>query len=302
MTLAHLTTIGIQGSDARTYLQGQLSADLRKLTPQHAQLASCNSAQGRVQAIMTLVEYADGILAIVPTVMVERLLPRLRAYVLRAKVTVMHNTDYALVPWTTTQAAGFAATPLREAGGCAAHGAQKLLRWWSAEERYLLLTPRSAIAADSPIGADNSLESDACWRRADIAAGIPQVYPQTTESFVAQMLNLDLLGGISFDKGCYTGQEIIARTHYRGTIKRRMLRFSAKCVPPLPGVRLLCGTQHAGEVVSASAGAAHSRSDCELLAVVSLDVADRPLVLDGIADSALTRSPLPYPIPQLEAA
>ena len=75
------------------------------------------------------------------------------------------------------------------------------------------------------------------WHAADIRAGLPQVYPQTHESFVAQMLNLDLLGGVSFEKGCYTGQEIIARTHFRGTVKRRMLRYAAACPAPAPGTR-----------------------------------------------------------------
>ena len=67
-----------------------------------------------------------------------------------------------------------------------------------------------------------------------IRAGLPQVYPQTHEAFVAQMLNLDLLGGVSFEKGCYTGQEIIARTHFRGAIKRRMFRFECAVRRPLP--------------------------------------------------------------------
>src|SRR6185436_19290564 len=65
----------------------------------------------------------------------------------------------------------------------------------------------------------------AAWQRADVEAGLPQVYAATSESFVAQMLNLDLLGGIAFDKGCYTGQEVIARAHYRGRVKRRLQRW-----------------------------------------------------------------------------
>ena len=84
--------------------------------------------------------------------------------------------------------------------------------------RRLLLVPRGPERIEP--GA-----SIAAWERADIAAGIPQVYAATSESFVAQMLNLDLLGAIAFDKGCYTGQEVIARAHYRGRVKRRMQRW-----------------------------------------------------------------------------
>ena len=86
--------------------------------------------------------------------------------------------------------------------------------------RWLVLSRSGQpyTGADEPLSADD-------WRRLDIAAGIPQVYATTSEAFVAQMLNLDVLDGIAFDKGCYTGQEVIARAHYRGKVKRRMQRF-----------------------------------------------------------------------------
>ena len=74
-----------------------------------------------------------------------------------------------------------------------------------------------------------------CWRALDIAAGLPQVYASTSEAFVAQMLNLDVLGAIAFDKGCYTGQEVIARAHYRGRVKRRMQRFHLPAAQLRPG-------------------------------------------------------------------
>ena len=86
----------------------------------------------------------------------------------------------------------------------------------------MLLVP-AARAGEFSGGADDR----ASWERADIAAGLPQVYTATSEAFVAQMLNLDLLGAIAFDKGCYTGQEVIARAHYRGRVKRRLQRWHA---------------------------------------------------------------------------
>jgi folate-binding protein YgfZ len=130
------------------------------------------------------------------------------------------------------------------------------------------------------------------WRLAGIRAGLPQVYPQTHEAFVAQMLNLDLLGGVSFDKGCYTGQEIIARTHFRGAIKRRMLRFECASPPPAPATRILAGDQHAGDVVDSAATSA----GCELLAVISLAQQDAVLELETNRGVALRRLPLPYSV------
>jgi folate-binding protein YgfZ len=88
-------------------------------------------------------------------------------------------------------------------------------RWW-------IVSP--AGASPDALASLATVDREA-WRAADIAAGLPQVHARTSEAFVAQMLNLDELGGIAFDKGCYTGQEVIARAHYRGRVKRRMQRF-----------------------------------------------------------------------------
>ena len=294
--LNSLVPLFMSGADARTFLQGQLSNDLRKLTPEHALLASCNSARGRVQTVITLLERDDGIVALAPAAMARRLLTRLRSYVLRSKVAFVDEPAYVLAPLTAAQAAGIVDSPPQTPGNCVTRNTLSLLRWWSASERYLLLAPRAAVRAS------NDPEEDLRWRRADIAAGIAQVYPETHELFVAQMLNLDLLSGISFDKGCYTGQEIIARTHFRGTIKRRMLRFTASCAVPSPGTRVLQGDTHAGEVVDACAGSPGSGLGCELLAVVSLDQIGGALSLDGIGDSSLTPLGLPYVIPRAAAA
>jgi tRNA-modifying protein YgfZ len=125
---------------------------------------------------------------------------------------------------------------------------------------------------------------------AGIRAGLPQVYPETYETFVAQMLNLDVLGGVNFEKGCYTGQEIIARTHFRGAIKRRMFRFECACPPPAPGTRVLAGEQHAGDVVDAAATGA----GCELLAVTNLAQQDAELELESNRGARIRKLPLPY--------
>src|SRR5690606_35912332 len=134
--------------------------------------------------------------------------------------------------------------------------------------------------ADWPAAAP---EQERLWRLEHIRAGLAQIYPPTYESFVAQMLNLDLIGAISFEKGCYTGQEIIARAHYRGAVKRRMFRFAASCSPAPPGARILADGQRAGEVVDAAA----SDGGCELLAVISLSQLDQRLTIEDQPDAAL---------------
>jgi folate-binding protein YgfZ len=233
--ITSLGTLLVSGADTRAFLQGQLSADVDGLTPANAVLASCNSAQGRVQAVLCLVERSDGIALILPASVAQRTATRLRKYVLRSKVRI-------------------------EAAAAA-----------------------SDLPEDHPYRAPD-------WQLAGIRAGLPQVYPETDERFVAQMLNLDLLGGVNFEKGCYTGQEIIARTHFRGAIKRRMFRFEGACAPPAPGTRILVGEQHAGDVVDAAATSA----GCELLAVVNLAQQDAELKLESGAQ--LKKLPLPYPV------
>lgn len=273
--LDHLGIVCVTGSDARAFLQGQLSLDTTRLTPQRLELASCNSAQGRVQAILWIVERSDGIAMMVPATLVDATIQRLRKYILRAKVKVESAGD-RLVAFD----AGHGDLGVRthsESNGFS------LIGWPGEPQRRLLLAPLATSAA-------NDAAQQLAWRLADIRAGLPQVYPQTHEMFVAQMLNLDTLEGIHFDKGCYTGQEIIARTHFRGSIKRRMFLFSAACNPPEPATRVVIEGVHAGEVVDAAA----TGNGCELLAVVNLAQADAALELDAVPGSALRRLELPY--------
>jgi tRNA-modifying protein YgfZ len=268
--LADFGTLLVSGPDARTFLQGQLSCDITQLSATGLQVASCNSAQGRVQALIWLVERSEGIVLLLPASMLETTLLRLKKYTLRAKV------QFATGRLLAYQGSDHSGPPRSHVE----HAGISTIAWPGEPARTLLL------AADDQFGELPA--QDAAWRLADIRSGLPQVYPQTHESFVAQMLNVDLLGGISFEKGCYTGQEIIARAHFRGTIKRRMLAFRAACAAPQPGMRITAEGHHAGEVVDAAPVAA----GCELLAVISLAQRDAHLQLESGA--VLERMPLPY--------
>jgi folate-binding protein YgfZ len=148
-----------------------------------------------------------------------------------------------------------------------------------------------AAAADAMarhVGADAALTDPAL---ALVRAGQPLIVAANTEEWIPQMINLDLVGGISFTKGCYTGQEIVARTQHLGRIKRRMFRYAAAGAPPPPKSALLADGQKVGEVVTA----AQAAGGCELVAVINLDARDRPLSLEQ-GDRASPLS-LPYPIP-----
>jgi folate-binding protein YgfZ len=275
--LEQVGVICVTGADARSYLQGQLSFDMERLTARRIELASCNSAQGRVQAVLWLVERSDCIALLLPTSMIDTVVARLRKYTLRAKVKIDPAAERLAVFDAGSEPTATPRSHVERDG-------VSLIGWPGAQRSLMLASPPRTSVVDS--------SRQQAWHLADIRAGMPQVYPQTHETFVAQMLNLDLLEGISFEKGCYTGQEIIARTHFRGTVKRRMFRFQAQCPAPTPATRLSAGGQHAGDVVDAAA----TENGCELLAVVTLAQADAALELDGMPGVKLQRVELPYSV------
>ncbi|MGH8175696.1 MAG: YgfZ/GcvT domain-containing protein [Steroidobacter sp.] len=279
--LAQLSALLVGGPDARAFLQGQLSAEMEELRPDRARLASCNSAQGRVQAVLWLVERLDGVALVLPDSMLESIAVRLRKYVLRSKVRIDPAAGRLAAGVLDRGVLSGAATPTADRSHIEQSGVSLV---------HLPGHTQILTLANAPDWNDADAGVDRTWRLDHIRAGLPQVYPETHEAFVAQMLNIDALDGISFSKGCYTGQEIIARTHYRGAIKRRMFRFKATCPPPAPGTRIAAGDQHAGDVVDAVATA----GGCELLAVVSLAQARRALELETPKGAMLEPQTLPY--------
>jgi folate-binding protein YgfZ len=246
LPLTQLGLIEVRGADAAAFLQGQLSNDVRKVEPARAQLSSYNSAKGRMLAVLHVLRAGDdAFLLEVHRGVLDAVLKRLKMFVLRSKVTLAAS-DRALHGIAGPgAAAALAALNLPAPGApleCAAAGDTLVMRRLGATPRFSVIGPAGAGLRTTGDPLD--------WQRLDIEAGVPTIYPPTQDRFVAQMCNLDTLGGISFDKGCYTGQEIIARVHYRGAVKRHMEGRRIEGPPPAPGTRL-----PDGEVVDAVAAA-----------------------------------------------
>ncbi len=274
----NLGVLLVSGSDARTFLQGQVTADLAALTPERIVLAACNSAQGRVQAVLWMIERPEGIAILLNRDLLDSISTRLRRYVLRAKVAIEAGRLHVGLLERDEAHDSAGSDRLHRLDGDVS------LLQWSGHRQDLVVSPHAPSDADP----NRAL----AWHIDHLRAGLPQIYSETYERFVAQMLNLDVLDGISFTKGCYTGQEIIARTHYRGAIKRRMFRFRTDAAPPSPGTRILAGEQHAGDVVDSVATA----SGTELLAVVSLAQAHEALRLEAADANDLEHLSLPYEV------
>jgi folate-binding protein YgfZ len=150
------------------------------------------------------------------------------------------------------------------------------------------------VPASPGVDADADPAHLTQWNLADIAAGIPQVYPATSEQFVAQMLNLDGVGGISFTKGCYTGQEVIARAHYRGRVKRRMQRFRTLAAASFaPGDT---GSLRDGRSFRVVMAERLEDERCEFLAVTPI-AAGEPEGTDGSPAMEVESLELPYQLP-----
>jgi folate-binding protein YgfZ len=216
--LADMGVVRVQGADAITFLQGQVSNDVARLSAGKSVLAGLHNPQGRTIALLRLVLAApDEILAVVPRELAASVATRLGKFVLRAKAKIADVSSEWAITGITDELAEVAAGETRRDD-------EGRLRVCLGPSRWLALT-----RAGQPETTEPSKLLDASeWRALDIAAGLPQVYVATSEAFVAQMLNLDLVDGVAFDKGCYTGQEVIARAHYRGKVKRRMQRFRTR--------------------------------------------------------------------------
>ncbi len=297
--LATLGVVRVRGSDTVSFLQGQLSNDVALLTSVRALLAGYHNPQGRVIALLRLVQLAPGdVLAILPRELAATVTARLRKFILRAKVTVSDDS----AAWILTGVIADGADAPAVSGAtwpaavedAASFAGSVAVRIGAQPARWLVVSP-----ADRPVdfGAGPGAAPE-LWRRLAIAAGEPQVYAATSEAFVAQMLNLDALGAIAFDKGCYTGQEVIARAHYRGRMKRRLQRFrSAGGAPLAPGDAVVLGDGRRASVVDAVAAA---DGGSEFLVVAPLAAEATTGAADPAAGARRIDAeplPLPYPVP-----
>ena len=260
-----LGVLRIGGADATGFLQGQLTNDLRLLDDGRTQLAACNTPQGRVIALLRLKKADDAIYALLPADLLDRVCTLFRRFVLRSKVDLQIASDL--------QVASVATVPELPRNA----SAQLVAFEYPPGRQVIAASPdtwRSITGPGLPDAPPHRLDE---WLAAEIRDGQPQVFAATSEAFIAQMLNLDLIGGISFGKGCYTGQEIVARTQNLGRIKRRTFRFRVDGgAPPPPLAALMLDGAKVAEVLT---GAAWD-GKVELLAVTNLEARDRALTLE----------------------
>lgn len=236
MERARLTRYGllsVTGADAREFLHAQLTVDIRTLPPERAALAGWCSAKGRLLATFLVIPSPQGYLLQLARDLAPLVAKRLAMFVLRAKVKIADESD----AWTQ-----FGLWDAREVPSAVT---------WEGDTATVPVGERRALRlepAASPSPMECAADEEA-WSLQEIRAGRPLITAATQDQFVPQMVNLETLGAVDFQKGCYPGQEIVARAQYRGQVKRRMVRLPAPA-----GTQLKPGDPWNGGTVVDSAG------------------------------------------------
>ena len=289
--LSGLGFIRVEGADAESFLHGQLSQSIQGLGPHQAPLAAWHSAAGRVKAIFRVLRMGEDWLLVTDYDVATAVTADLRRFVLRAAVTISDDGDR----WRAAALIGATDSWLeRHEIGLGHDSGQRVnvngLIWLRVGPQLVHVI--GAGAAITKLEAELPQGGSGAATVAEISLGLPRLTPELQDRFIPQMLNLDLLGALDESKGCYPGQEIIARTQNLGSVKRRIIRFSADLsrVPGIETAILNEASAAVGEVVRSSKVA----DKFEILAVMRLDSLDQQLVSEVEPSVPLRRESLPY--------
>lgn len=300
--LTHRALIAVSGPDARTLLQGQFTNDIEAVNESRTQLSAWCSIKGRVLALFRIWQRGETLHLELPAELEESIAARLRMYVLRARVSI-ESASEGLVRFgvSGTQVAKCLAEEHRhlpaQPDRALRSGECTFVRLRGEPPRFQVIAPFDAACAlwercrevATPVSVP-------AWDLLDIRAGIPSVSAAQSDLFLPQALHLDRVDGLSFDKGCYAGQEIIARTQYLGRLKRHLRRAALHAAePPLSGDAIFAGAcdrdESVGQIVNVAPSERAGR--WELLAVVNDAAVTGELRLGNSLGPALELLPLP---------
>lgn len=303
--LSHLGVLEVSGADAAALIQGQFSNDIREVSATRSQLSALCSPKGRILAAVRVVAGSAGYHLVLPRETLEPTLKRLNLFKLRSDAALGDATgDWVLLGVKGPAAVAAVTAPQGPPapGEVLASASVRVVGLPPAgdQPRALVLVDPSAApgvwervrSAARPVGVTP-------WRLTEVRAGVPEILPANADAFVPQMANLQLVDGVSFTKGCYSGQEVVARMQYLGKLKRRMYRARvAVDPPPAPATDLHApgqpGDQAVGRVVT---GVPAPGGGAEILAVIQIEVAESaPVHLGAVDGPVLDLLDLPYPL------
>jgi len=300
--LSQFGLIRVSGEDAQGFLQNLFSSDLREVSAQRAQLSSFNTAKGRMLATFLIWKSGDDYFLHLPHSLHAAIQKKLSMYVLRSKVKISDaSNELVCLGLAGIEAQAlveecFASLP-QDAMAVVHDNHGSVIRL--GDDRFqIVTTPEQAPSLWKCLNDGARPSGSACWDWLNIRAGVPVILPATQEQFVPQMANLELIGGVNFKKGCYPGQEIVARMQYLGKLKRRMylahIEGTAQAGDELYSPEM--AGQACGMVVNAAAAPG---GGSDLLAVVQISSHDgHPVHLGSLDGEQLKFEALPYSLPE----
>lgn len=295
--LSHLGLIQVSGTDALTFLQGQVTNDVALLNT-HSHYTGYCTAKGRLLALFLAYRAQDAFYLQLPKSILPSIAKRLQMYVLRSKVTIADVSEQCvrlgIAGQQATQVLAHISPRIPQSEGeVVAFDDGIMIKHAGAIPRFeLIMANENAEKVLATLRQYAQVASQNLWHLLEIEAGIAEITEANQEKFVPQMVNLDALGGINFKKGCYTGQEIVARTHYLGKVKRRtLLAHIDAAQAPQVGDPLMIAQEAVGTVVRV---ASHPNGGFTLLAEMHLESQENGTAMWN--GNALVFRPLPYAI------
>lgn len=303
--LSYLGLIEVSGEDKKTFLQGQLTNDINAISSSLSHLSGLCTPKGRLKAIFSIFSHNDKLYLQLPSPLLEEILKRLKMFVMMSKVELNDISD------TTARIgiSGFKAIKNLRDNGFTIPTETNMV---SDNDGLILIRLAGELPRFECVGPSDKMQNlwtamqdkaqfldTSHWKLLEIESGIPNVFASSKEAFIPQMLNLQILNGINFKKGCYTGQEVVARMQYLGKLKRQMYRAHCDSSElPLPGDLLYSASsksgQGAGNVVDAQKSL---DGGIDMLAVITKDaVENKDIFLDETMQYPLSIQELPYSI------
>ena len=265
--LSHLSTLSFSGSDAKDFLQGQMTQDINSISDQSYKMTSILNPKGRIIVTGLIKEFKGNIFFIISKDLSEDCVQWLSRYILRSDVKISIEKNYIFGLNNENQ---------------------KQLFKYDENQQQLNVSPismdhsRCILLADDEVSLkDKSIESinESEWILSDIKRGLPILSKESSEKYIPQMINLDLLEGISFSKGCYTGQEVVARVQHRGKIKQRMFHITTESNKS--EIEHQSEIMHENSKVGSLVNSIMNKNILHSLAVINIDDSEKKLILKG---------------------
>jgi len=265
--LSHLSTLSFSGSDAKEFLQGQMTQDINSISDQSYKMTSILNPKGRIIVTGLIKEFKGNIFFIISKDLSEDCVQWLSRYILRSDVKISIEKNYIFGLNNENQ---------------------KQLFKYDENQQQLNVSPismdhsRCILLADDEVSLkDKSIESinESEWILSDITRGLPILSKESSEKYIPQMINLDLLEGISFSKGCYTGQEVVARVQHRGKIKQRMFHITTESNKS--EIEHQSEIMHENSKVGSLVNSIMNKNILHSLAVINIDDSEKKLILKG---------------------